>query len=402
MTTVVPFKRIAPVEAQETLASERAGTIARVKLAAFRSYDELALSVDSRPVVLTGTNGAGKTNLLEALSLFSPGRGLRGARLSDMARRADPKAAPADAWAVALKLCGRDGPHDLGTGQGFDGGDRRQARIDGESASLGAFGAYLRVLWLAPAMDRLFVDGPSARRRFLDRLVLSLEAEHATHSVRYAQAMRERNVLLRDGARDPSWLSGLETEMTIHGVKLAACRLATVRRLGSALADQRTAFPRAALSLSGHIEEQLAAGLAPKEIEREFALGLARGRARDAAAGRALEGPHVSDLCVTHEDLGRAADQCSTGEQKALLVGLVLAQARLVATEAPGLGPVLLLDEVTAHLDRSRRAALFAAIVAEGLQAWLTGTDAELFAPLGRGAQRFTVMESRVVPGIGS
>jgi DNA replication and repair protein RecF len=393
---------MAPVEAHTPLALERAGTVARIKLTAFRSYEELTLSVDARPVVLTGANGAGKTNLLEALSLFSPGRGLRGARLSDMARRAQREAAPADAWAIALKLRGTDDIHDLGTGQGFDGGERRQARIDGGTASLGAFAAYLRVLWLTPAMDRLFVEGPSGRRRFLDRLVLSFEAEHAAHSARYSQAMRERNVLLRDGVNDPAWLSALESEMAAHGVKLAAFRLAAVRRLAAALAGQETAFPRAALSLCGQIEDLLADGLAPEEVERDFALRLARMRARDAAAGRAVEGPHASDLQVVHKDLGRPADQCSTGEQKALLVGLVLAQARLVAAEAPGLGPVVLLDEIAAHLDATRREALFAAIAAQELQVWLTGTDAGLFAPLGKAAQHFVVAESRVTPRAGS
>lgn len=402
MTTVVPLRRAAPVEAEESLECGRAGTVARVKLTAFRSYDELALSVDARPVVLAGTNGAGKTNLLEALSLFSPGRGLRGARLSDMAHRPEPEKEPAEAWAIALKLRGPDGAHDLGTGQGFDGGERRQARIDGETASLGAFGAHLRVLWLTPAMDRLFIEGPSARRRFLDRLVLSLEVEHAAHSTRYAQAMRERNILLRDGTKDPAWLSALEAEMAANGVELATSRLATVRRLGWALADQRTAFPKAALRLCGQIEQALAAGLAPDDVECDFAFRLARDRARDAAAGRALEGPHVSDLRVTHESLGRAADQCSTGEQKALLVGLVLAQARLAATESPALSPILLFDEIAAHLDAPRREALFEALVAEGFQAWLTGTDAALFVPLGRAAQHFTVRDSRVLLGAGS
>lgn len=402
MTTVVPFKRAACGQAPEPLAVEREGTIARIKLTAFRSYGELALSMDARPVVLTGANGAGKTNLLEALSLFSPGRGLRGAKLSHMAHRVESEAAPATAWAIALKLRGRDGQHDLGTGQGFDGSERRRARIDGETASLEAFVARLRILWLTPAMDRLFVEGPAERRRFLDRLVFSLEAQHATHAATYGRAMRERNVILRDGVNDPAWLAALETEMAVHGVRVAASRLAAVRRLGRVLAAQETAFPKASFMLCGHIEERLAAGDAPEEIERDFALRLARGRTRDAAAARALEGPHVSDLRVTHEGLGRSADQCSTGEQKALLVGLVLAQARLVAAEAPGLGPVLLLDEIAAHLDAARREALFEAIVALGLQAWLTGTDAALFAPFGHAAQHFTVTDSRVMACAGS
>jgi DNA replication and repair protein RecF len=380
------------------LAGARAGTLARLRLTAFRSYETLSLPVESQPVVLAGVNGAGKTNLLEAISLLSPGRGLRGARLSDLVRRTEPGCESSKGWAVAVRLRGPEGICDLGTGQGLDSAERRQASIDGEVASVGAFSERLRVLWLTPAMDRLFVEGSGGRRRFLDRLALSLEPEHAARSARYARAMRERNILLRDAVDDPAWLSALESEMALNGVRIAAHRLTTVRRLGCALAEQEGAFPRAALSLSGQIESDLAAGATPEEAESRFRLRLAQSRARDAAAGRALEGPHGSDLCVTHEGLGRDAEQCSTGEQKALLVGLVLAQARLVAAEAPGLGPVLLLDEVAAHLDTARREALFEAILALGLQAWLTGTDAALFAPLGRAAQHFTVAKGRVTP----
>jgi DNA replication and repair protein RecF len=402
VTTVVPFKRTAQGETPEPSARARVGTLARLRLTTFRSYEALSLPVEGRPVVLTGVNGAGKTNLLEAISLFSPGRGLRCARLSELARQTEPGCNPSKSWAVAIRLYAPEGTRDLGTGQGLDSGERRQARIDGEAASVGAFSELLRVLWLTPAMDRLFVEGPGGRRRFLDRLALGLQPEHATHSARYARAMRERNILLRDAVDSSSWLFALESEMAIHGARIAEHRLTTVRRLGSVLAEQEGAFPRAALSLSGHIENDLVAGATPEEAESRFRLRLAQSRARDAAAGRALEGPHGSDLRVTHEGLGRDAEACSTGEQKALLLGLVLAQAQLVAAEAPGLGPVLLLDEVAAHLDGARREALFEAILALGLQSWLTGTDATLFAPLGRAAQHFTVARSRVMPAVRS
>lgn len=402
MTTVVPFKRSEQNEAPAPWPHGRAGTVARLKLASFRSYEELDLSVDSRPVVLAGPNGAGKTNLLEAVSLFAPGCGLRGAKFSEMASRPNQAGTPARAWAIALKLRACDGARDLGTGHGLDGGERRQARIDGQAARPAEFGAHLRVLWLTPAMDRVFLEGSAGRRRFLDRLTLSLEAEHARHSARYLRAMRERNALLREDGRDPAWLSALEQEIATEGVRLAACRLSTVRRLGLALAKQGSAFPRAALSIVGYPENALAGGMAPEEAALDFARRLACGRGRDEAAGRTLEGPHLSDLQVTHEPLGRPAEHCSTGEQKALLVGMLLAQAGLVAAHAPGLGPVLLLDEIAAHLDATRREALFEALLAQGLQAWLTGTDAALFEPLGRAAQHFTVSDSRLAPSGGS
>ena len=378
----------------------RLGAVARLRLSWFRSYPELSLETDGRPVVLVGENGAGKTNLLEAVSLLGPGRGLRGVPLGALAH---VPAGAADAvvrpWAVAARVTTADGEVDLGTGQEPEGGERRVARIDGAGESVSALSRHLRLLWLTPAMDRLLVEAASGRRRFLDRLTLSLDPAHAARSSGYDRAMRERNRLLRDGPRDPAWLSGLEAELARLGVEIAAARLATVRALAAQITRvELDEFPRALMALEGGLEEALARGEAPETVEAVFLAALQRGRGRDQAAGRMLEGPHTSDLAVTHAATGRAAALCSTGEQKALLIGLILAQARLVAAAAPGAGPVVLLDEIAAHLDERRREALFDALSAQGVQAWLTGTDGAVFAPLGARAQLFVVADGTVRP----
>jgi DNA replication and repair protein RecF len=340
--------------------------VARLSLNDFRSYPDAVIAPGPGFVVLTGENGAGKTNLLEAVSLLSPGRGLRGASLAEMARRGG-----GGGFAVAARV----GDADIGTGTGPGSPDRRLVRIDGAPASATSLSQWLSVLWLTPAMDRLFADSASARRRFLDRLVLALRPDHATHAARYEAAMRARNTLLAEaGMWDEAWLAALEARMAEHGAALFQARTATVAALGERLAGAPDGpFARSALALEGGAPADLAAT-----------------RARDAAAGRTLAGPHRADLAVTHLGKDQPASLCSTGEQKALLIGLVLAHADLVAERA-GRRPILLLDEIAAHLDPLRREALFERLADAGGQVWMTGTEPALFAEIGASASRFEV-----------
>jgi len=340
--------------------------VARLSLTDFRSYADAVIAPGPGFVILTGENGAGKTNLLEAVSLLSPGRGLRGASLADMARRGG-----AGGFAVAARL----GELEIGTGTLAAAPERRQVRIGGAPAAANSLADWLSVLWLTPAMDRLFGDAAGGRRRFLDRLVLALRPDHAMHAARYEAAMRARNKLLAEAEGwDEAWLAALEARMAEHGAAIAEARAATVAALGARLAAAPEGpFARAMLKLEG--------GQAPD---------LAASRARDAAAGRTLAGPHRADLAVTHEGKGQPAALASTGEQKALLIGLILAHADLVA-ERTGRRPILLLDEVAAHLDPVRRAALFERLAAAGGQVWMTGTEPGLFAGIGGGACRFEV-----------
>jgi DNA replication and repair protein RecF len=329
--------------------------LARLSLSEFRSYADALVAPGPGFVILTGENGAGKTNVLEAVSLLSPGRGLRGAALNEMARRNGP-----GGFAVAARI----GQIDIGTGTTPDAPDRRQVRLGGAPASANSLSEWLSVLWLTPAMDRLFADAASGRRRFLDRLVLALRPDHASHAARYEAAMRARNKLLaEEGPWDEAWLGALEARMAEHGAALTEARAATVAALGERLAAAPDGpFARAALALEGGDAANLAAA-----------------RARDAAAGRTLAGPHRADLAVTHVGKNQPASQSSTGEQKALLIGLILAHADLVA-ERTGRRPILLLDEIAAHLDPTRRVALFERLAGAGGQVWMTGTEAGLFA----------------------
>lgn len=348
-----------------------------LSLTDFRNHAALTLAPDAPFVVLTGENGAGKTNVLEAISLLAPGRGLRRAGLSDVARQGG-----AGGFAVAAEVqpAGEVFPVALGTGALADAPERRINRVNGAPAPAAALAEWLTVLWLTPAMDRLFMEPASERRRFLDRLTLALAPQHATHVSRYEAAMRERNRLLADLAgADPTWLDALEARMAEHGAAMAAARRETVAALCAPLADPADpAFPAAALTLTSEAPDDLAPALR-------------RGRARDAAAGRTLTGPHRDDLNVTHLAKDQAAALCSTGEQKALLLGLVLAHARLVA-ERTGRAPVMLLDEVAAHLDPRRRAALFATLAGMG-QVWMTGTETAPFQDLGGQASWIRVGE---------
>ncbi len=374
----------------------------------FRSYAALALDLDARPVVLTGENGAGKTNLLEAVSFLVPGRGLRGARLSEVSRRAPGE--PADAeprpWAVAASIDAGNGAFDIGTGLAPDRAaaapERRVVRVDGETRrGQAALGERLAALWLTPDMQHLFNDGAGARRRFLDRLVFAFDPAHSGRLKGYENAMRDRSRLLRracsEGRQpDADWLGALEATMVERGVAVAAARAELVNRLNPACALGVGPFPAAALSIKGEFDRWLAT-MPAIEAEDRFRAALAASRGRDAETGATACGPHRSDLDALHLGSNVPAALCSTGEQKALLISIVLANARLQTLEA-GRVPLLLLDEVAAHLDKARREALFDEIAALGAQAWLTGTDAATFAPLGREAQFFTVAEATLYP----
>jgi DNA replication and repair protein RecF len=339
--------------------------VSRLSLSDFRSYADSVLAPGPGFVILTGENGVGKTNVLEAVSLLSPGRGLRGASLSEMARKGG-----AGGFAVAARVADID----IGTGTLAAAPERRQVRINGAPASANSLSEQLSVLWLTPAMDRLFADAASGRRRFLDRLVLALRPDHATHSARYDAAMRARNKLLaEDGPRDEAWLAALEARMTEHGAAIRDARDMTIAALAGRLeAAPEGPFARARIRL-----------------EAGEAGDLAASRARDAAAGRTLAGPHRADLVVTHIGKEQPAALCSTGEQKALLVGLILAFADLVAERA-GRRPILLLDEIAAHLDPLRRAALFERLGNAGGQVWMTGTEPAPFEGIGA-ATRFAL-----------
>ncbi len=385
--------------------------VTRLSLSDFRSYPDAVVAPGPGFVILTGENGAGKTNVLEAVSLLSPGRGLRGAALPDMARRggrggfavAAKLALPLDGGGLGGGGVSEESPPsidvhpapnpspsrggaaeiDIGTGTAHAAPDRRQVRIDGAGASANSLSEWLSVLWLTPAMDRLFAEAAAGRRRFLDRLVLASSPGHATHAARYEAAMRARNKLLGEAGPDPDWLTALEARMAEHGAAIAEARAATVAALAERLAEAPEGpFARAGLALAGGDEPDLARALAA-------------GRARDAAAGRTLAGPHRTDFLVTHLGKDQSASLCSTGEQKALLIGLILAHADLVAERADR-RPILLLDEIAAHLDPLRRTALFERLGAAGGQVWMTGTEPNLFAGIDRDATRLAVRDGVV------
>lgn len=357
--------------------------VSRLSLTNFRNHRDALLEMGDGFVLLSGPNGAGKTNILEAVSLLTPGRGLRQVAIAEMARSDGP-----GGFAVAARLSpspSRErGLIDIGTGTTSSYPDRRQVRINGAPAAVNSLSEWLSVLWLTPAMDRLFTESAGGRRRFLDRLTLALEPGHAHHAARYEAAMRSRNKLLAEPTQaDPAWLAALEAQMADHGSALGEARRHTIAALTEALADRPgDDFPLGALALEGW-----EAG--------DFASMLRASRGRDAAAGRTIEGPHRHDLIVTHVAKGQAAARSSTGEQKALLLGLVLAHAELVA-ERRGAPPILLLDEVAAHLDPSRRSALFERLQGRG-QVWMTATEAALFDGIAD-ATRFHVEAGTISP----
>jgi DNA replication and repair protein RecF len=378
--------------------------VTRLGLNSFRSYGALSLEIDPRPVVLTGPNGAGKTNLLEALSLLAPGRGLRRARLADLDRRLGGEAG--QPWTVAAGLRLPAGDVEIGTGRepgpesaGQETGrDRRVVKIDGRFVrGASALAKVFSVAWLTPAQDRLFLDRAGERRRFLDRLVYGLDSDHAERVSAYDRAMSGRGHLLRQpGSPDGAWLAALEAQMAEHGVAVAVARRDLVARLNTVAAERASGpFPRPALAMTGGLESWLdqAPALA---VEERLMAALADARPRDREAGGAAVGPHRGDLSVVLVAKNRPAAECSTGEQKALLIATLLAHARLVAA-ARGLPPLLLLDEIIAHLDAARRAALFAELLALGGQCWLTGQDESLFAEMGDAAQFLRLAEGMPV-----
>jgi DNA replication and repair protein RecF len=370
--------------------------VERLALTDFRNHARLSLTFDARPVVLTGPNGAGKTNLIEAISLLAPGQGLRRAPYPEIARRG------ADAWAVAARVHTPIGPVDIGTGlTGVSTASNRtgrMVRLDGEpQTGSGVLAEHVEMVWLTPAMDGIFTGAGSDRRRFLDRMILCFDPGYRTRVNHFERAMAQRNRLLEEGVRENARLEGLEIVMAETGVAIAAARAQTVAALATMMEARRrraagSAFPWAQLQLDGELEAALAVRPAV-EVEDAYARTLASARERDRAAGRALDGPHRSDLIVGHGPKNAPARQCSTGEQKALLVGLILAHAELMAERRRGAAPILLLDEIAAHLDAARRAALFDEIVAIGTQAWMTGTDQEAFSALGERAQRLALGE---------
>ena len=377
-----------------------AAAIRRLTLTNFRSYHAAQMTLDrAGPVVLTGANGAGKTNLIEAISLLAPGRGLRRATLEELAF-----AEGDGGWAVSAEIEGMLGLATLGTGidppADEDATPARRYRIDREPvSSAAAFSDHLRVVWLTPAMDPLFNGPASERRRFLDRLVLAVDAQHASRVSALERSLRSRNRLLENPRSDPQWLDAIEHETAEVAVAVAAARVETAARLSAALAgarDDAPEFPFAAIALQGFMEELLPKHSAV-EIEDRYRTLLKANRARDAAAGRTLDGPHLSDLAVTHVAKNMPASSCSTGEQKALLIRLILAHTRLIR-DMTGSAPLLLLDEVVAHLDPARRASLYDALSMLGAQVWMTGADPAAFGDIVTRAQVFLITPGCVEP----
>jgi DNA replication and repair protein RecF len=378
--------------------------VERLALTNFRSYATAVVETDAGPQVIAGANGSGKTNLLEALSLLAPGQGLRRAPFSDLARTG---AGGDGSFAVSARAHALAGPADIGTGlaAGSGAGERsgRLVRIDGTTQSgSGVLADYLEIVWVTPAMDGLFAGPASERRRFLDRLILCFDPAYRTIASRFERAMTSRNRLLADGVRDNAQLSGFERVMAETGVAVAAARLEAVAAMGGIVDKRRTrnpnsAFPWSLFRLEGRIEDDLQR-LSAVEAEDAYARTLSDMRERDRAAVRTLDGPHRSDLFVEHGPKALAARHCSTGEQKALLLGLVLAHAELLTERQEGASPILLLDEITAHLDADRRAALFAEILRLAAQAWMTGTDEEAFAGLSGRARFWRAEEGKIAP----
>ena len=406
--TELPTTEISPATTQARAPDH---AVTRLTLSEFRCYSALRLDIDPNPVVLTGANGAGKTNLLEALSLMAPGRGLRRTKLSEVSRNGAQRP-----WGIAVHVQTPDGLREIGTALDARGpsndldslpdddrdsvddqtSQRRLVKIDGTLEPQSALARVVSISWLVPQMDRLFTESASGRRRFFDRLANGFDPDHAKRLSAYEQVLRQRSRLLKDGVRDDRWLAALEETMAEHAVAIGATRRDTLARLESGLAMTQSEFPRAHLDLEGWVETALKQDPA---LTVEIALRecWAATREADAAAGRASIGVHRTDVLVWHNPKGTPAAQCSTGEQKALLIAIVLAQARILAAR-DGYAPILLLDEVVAHLDEQRRETLFGELLAMGSQAWLSGTDPGQFAGLREQSQFFSVVDGAISP----
>ncbi len=372
--------------------------ITQLTLQNFRCYDQVRLSdIASGLLVLCGPNGAGKTNILEAVSMLTPGRGIRGVSAMDMQRHNAPQS-----WGVSGHVDTGGSEVTLGTGLNPEA-KRRVVRINGADAkSQNALSDYMACLWLTPQMDRLFIEAASGRRKFLDRLIFTFDAGHSGRVTRYENALRQRSKILQDENPDVSWITGLEAQMAETGVAIAAARLDFTQRLQNFCAKIKQKdsaedqyFPMAVLTAKGTLEELLSQSPAV-EVEKIFAHQLEQSRPRDALVGGATSGPHKSDLNVFYKTKNMPAAQCSTGEQKALLISIILAHSRMVAAER-GAPPVLLLDEIAAHLDEDRRAALFDRLEGLGGQVWMTGTDPVLFEKIEHKAQFFDVQNAQIL-----
>ena len=372
--------------------------VSRLKLSNFRNYASADIALEPGLVVLAGENGAGKTNLLEAVSLLTPGRGLRRATYVDMQGKAG-----AGGFAIHATVENPDGETEIGTGTsgttGAEGENGRRVRINGANATADEMMERLRVAWLTPAMDALFTGPAGDRRRYLDRLVLAIDPAHGKRALDYEKAMRGRNRLLAEESRDGRWFDAIEAQMAETGVAIAAARMELLQLMRAMIEKQPEGgpFPKSDIAIEGDLE-RMVGGRPAVEIEEQFIRQLAAERPRDRAAGRTLTGPHRSDLLVRHRPKDMAAEFCSTGEQKALLVGMTLAHARLTA-EVSGMTPILLLDEIAAHLDEGRRAALFSILQETGGQTMMTGTDAALFASIADSAQFLIVSNGSVRAG---
>lgn len=371
-------------------------SISSLSLSNFRNYGHARIEVSAAPVVLVGANGAGKTNILEAISLLTPGRGLRRAKLSEIDNNADVTFP----WTVAARVNGRMGEALIGTGrdgESLEDADRRIVKIDGKiSRGQAELSKHLAMLWLTPQMEQLFLEGTSAGRKFLDRLVFNFDAEHATRVNSYDYAMRERNKLLQYGRADAHWLDTLENTMAEVAAAIAGARLSAIEHINHTIAASSLSFPKALVDVAGFAEDLLKEGAPAIEVENALKITLQNNRNMDAAAGRTLVGIHKSELRVTHMLKNMPAQSCSTGEQKAMMLSITLAQARAGA-QWHGIIPIILLDEVAGHLDATKRFELFEEICEIKAQTWMTGTDASLFAGLEGKAQFFQVENGNIV-----